>query len=349
MSTYTIERVFPFDQKRMKLIDKLLADQQIRRDPNLDYSCVLLDENRQIIATGSLFQNSLRCLAISQKYQGVGLLNKLVSHLVEEAYSRGYYHLFIYTKIVAANWFKGLGFYEIAHIGEELSFLENRQTGFADYLTQLENPSIVGNRIAAVVLNANPFTLGHLHLVEKACAENDWVHLFCVSQDSSLIPYQVRKELIKKGTRHLSNITYHDTGSYMISQATFPSYFQKNDLTVIDSQARLDTVIFTKIARSLNVTDRYVGEEPTSLVTQRYNLIMTNELPKQGITLHVIPRKTDTHGEIISASLVRQALKDGNNQLLEQFLPKTSFDFFNSAAAEPIIAIIKATTDVHHY
>ena len=69
----------------------------------------------------------------------------------------------------------------------------------------------------------------------------------------------------------------------IISNATFPSYFLKDKAAVIDSHARLDLAVFTKIAKALNITARYVGEEPTSQVTGLYNEIMREQLPKAGI------------------------------------------------------------------
>lgn len=108
-------------------------------------------------------------------------------------------------------------------------------------------------------MNANPFTLGHRYLVEQACKENDWLHLFMVSEDASYFPYAVRKRLIKEGTADLKNIIYHDSGPYIISSATFPSYFQKDDLAVIESHANLDLAIFVKIAERLGIKARYVG------------------------------------------------------------------------------------------
>lgn len=86
-------------------------------------------------------------------------------------------------------------------------------------------------------MNANPFTLGHLYLTERASAENDTVHLFMVSEDASLIPFKVRRRLVTEGTSHLDNIIYHDSGPYIISSATFPSYFQKDMDSVIESHA----------------------------------------------------------------------------------------------------------------
>ena len=55
-------------------------------------------------------------------------------------------------------------------------------------------------------MNANPFTLGHQYLIEKASKENDILHLFIVSEDKSIIPFNIRKKLIIEGTKHLNNI-----------------------------------------------------------------------------------------------------------------------------------------------
>ena len=203
-------------------------------------------------------------------------------------------------------------------------------------------------KVAAIVMNANPFTLGHQYLVEKAAAENDLVHLFMVSEDASLFPYAVRKQLIQEGTRHLSNLRYHDSGPYIISNATFPSYFLKDEAAVIDGHARLDLAVFTKIAAALNITARYVGEEPTSQVTGLYNQIMCEQLPKAGIECVVVPRK-EANGKAISASTVRQCMQSGDWDTLETLLPKTSLDYFRSPEAEPVLARIRNAGNVVHY
>lgn len=167
--------------------------------------------------------------------------------------------------------------------------MEKDPNGFTCYLDHLAEKKTPQGRIAAIVMNANPFTLGHRYLVEQACKENDWLHLFMVSEDASYFPYAVRKRLIKEGTADLKNIIYHDSGPYIISSATFPSYFQKDDLAVIESHANLDLAIFVKIAERLGIKARYVGEEPTSTVTRRYNEIMAQRLPEAGICCRIIP------------------------------------------------------------
>ena len=243
--------------------------------------------------------------------------------------------------------------------------MENRRTGFADYLDGLKRetdktlaskgaPTPAAPRTAALVMNANPFTNGHLYLVEKACAENDLVHLFMVSEDASLVPFAVRKRLIMEGTAHLPNLIYHESGPYVISSATFPSYFQKDETAVIESHAFLDLQVFAKIAAALNIGVRYVGEEPTSLVTGIYNRIMQEELPKAGVACVVVPRKeapagSASGGQAISASTVRQFLKEGRFDALLGLVPDSTLRYFESPEAAPVLARIRSEENVIHY
>lgn len=348
--SYSIGKVNPANHKELAEIDLLLSREGIRRDYNLDYTCAMYDEDYNIIATGSLFADSLRCLAVSKDHQGEGLMNQIVTHLINEQFERGNFHLFLYTKSCATKFFSDLSFYEIAKIDGKIAFMENRRNGFADYLQKLadESPETqVGQRIASIVMNANPFTLGHQYLVEKAAAENDIVHLFMVSEDQSLVPFEVRRKLILAGVAHLPNVVCHDSGSYIISSATFPSYFQKDDDAVIESHALVDVNIFVKIARKLGIQRRYVGDEPFSHVTHIYNRIMQQQLPEQGIECIVVERKA-VDGQIISASAVRQAIKDVNRDKLKIMLPVSSLHFFESDEAKPIIDKIKQTSDVSH-
>lgn len=350
MSEYTISKIYSSDKKNLKLIDELLLQEGIRKDANLDYTCAMFDTEMNVIATGSCFGNTLRCLAVSSKHQGEGLMNQIVSHLVEYQFSRGITHLFLYTKNVSAKFFKDLGFFEIVNIENQVVFMENKRTGFSDYLENLAKNNKVGEKKAALVMNCNPFTLGHQYLIEKAASENDVLHLFIVSEDSSLVPFAVRKKLVMEGTAHLKNICYHETGPYIISSATFPSYFQKDEVAVIESHANLDINIFTKIAKILDINRRYVGEEPNSLVTNIYNQIMQKKLPENDIECIIVPRKKyESTNKVISASTVRQAIKDGNFEILKELVPKTTLDFFLSKEAKPVIDKIRGEVNVIHY
>lgn len=347
MSEYALTQVSLPDKRMLGQVDALLVENGITRDANLDYICAMVDEENRVIATGSCFGATLRCFAVSQQHQGEGLLNEVVSHLMEYQMARGYTHLFLYTKIKSAKFFQSLGFYEIARVDGTLVFMENRRNGFPSYLSRLEKtarPGVSG----AIVMNANPFTLGHQYLVETAAGRCDTLHLFLLSEDASLVPFGVRKQLVQAGTAHLKNVVLHDSGPYIISNATFPSYFLKDDAAVIQGHAKLDLAIFVRIARALGVTVRFVGEEPTSQVTGLYNEIMTAQLPENGIDCVILPRK-EALGKAISASTVRAALQAGDWQTLSQLVPQTTLDYFRSSEAEPVLRRIRSAENVVHY
>lgn len=361
MSEYAISQIYPSDRRANTQINELLLAEGIRRDANLDYTCGMYDEEMNIIATGSCFGNTLRCMAVSSAHQGEGLMNQIVTHLISVQFERGNTHLFLYTKCNSAKFFGDLGFYEIARIDGQIVFMENRKTGFTSYLEKLKKETEQSEvfqrfscndpaktKIAALVMNANPFTLGHQYLVEKAASENDILHLFIVSEDQSLVPFSVRKKLVLEGTAHLKNIIYHESGPYIISNATFPSYFQKDADAVMESHANLDLTIFVRIAQALGINCRYVGEEPNSQVTGIYNEIMAKKLPENQIACKIIPRKK-ANDSVISASTVRTALKCDKIDLLKTLVPETTFRYFQSAEAAPVIEKIKAAQNVVHH
>ncbi|MDO4191851.1 MAG: [citrate (pro-3S)-lyase] ligase [Erysipelotrichaceae bacterium] len=346
MSDYSISQIYAQDTRANRQIDRLLEQEGIRRDPNLDYTCGMYDDEMNIIATGSCFGNTLRCMAVDHNHQGEGLMNEIVTHLIEKQYERGNIHLFLYTKCSSARFFSSLGFFEIARIPDQVVFMENKRNGFDQWLTSLERRE--GQKTGAIVMNANPFTLGHQYLTEYAAGQCDVLHLFMVSEDKSIFPYNIRKKLIKEGTAHLNNIIYHDSGPYIISSATFPSYFQKDEASVISSHAMLDLIIFTRIADQLGIRKRFVGEEPTSQVTGIYNSIMSSLLPEHGIECEIVPRKKD--GDmVISASTVRQAIHDGDQEILKRCLPVSTLNWLNSEEAVPVVSRIRNETDLIHY
>ena len=376
MPDYYISQISHTDKTVIQGVTALLNVEGIRLDANLDYTCGMYDDEMNIIATGSCFGNTLRCLAVSSEHQGEGLMNQIISHLIEVQFERGNTHLFLYTKCSSAKFFGDLGFYEIARIDGQIVFMENRRTGFKNYLKKLKESSALqlqtltkdtsantatlqsdnalpdtstaDRKIAALVMNANPFTLGHQYLVEKAARENDLLHLFIVSEDASLVPFKVRKQLVMEGTAHLDNICYHDSGPYIISNATFPSYFQKDENAVIESHAMLDLTVFTEIAQTLGINRRYVGEEPTSLVTGIYNNIMSEKLPENAIECIIVPRKTDGE-KAISASTVRQAIKDNDVDTLKKLVPESTLRYFESKEAKEVIERIWNSGNVIHY
>ena len=343
----TLTAISPRDTRAQNQVDALLEQEGIRRDGNLDYTCGLFDDNWRLVATGSCFGNTIRCLAVSNDRQGEGLLNQIATHLIEVQAEQGNTHLFLYTKPKSAKFFGDLGFYEIARVEGSLVFMENRSRGFSDYCAALGKTCREGAS-AAIVMNANPFTLGHLHLVEQAAAENDTVHLFVLSEEAGPIPFNLRKRLVEDGIAHLSNVFCHDSGPYIISSATFPSYFLRDEDAVIRTHAALDLEVFGKIASCLNITRRYVGEEKASHVTALYNEIMTARLPELGIECRVVPR-LEADGRPVSASTVRQAIHDGQLEDIRFLVPEATWKYFNSPDAQSVIEAIRREANIIHY
>ena len=93
-----------------------------------------------------------------------------------------------------------------------------------------------------------------------------------------------------------------------------------------------------KFQKYLNINIRYVGEEPTSLVTGIYNQLMIKKLPENGIKCIVVPRKMNIDGNnIISASGVREAIKKDKMDEIKNMVPECTYKFFNSEERKNIV------------
>lgn len=327
-------------RKDLKKLTDFLNSRGLEIDDDLNYA-VVLEEGNEIIASGAMSGPVLKCIAVKESREGEGLIGKIVTYLLLKAHHEEINHLFLFTRPDKTAVFTDLGFYEIARVEETAVLMENRKNGLSDFLQQLKKSKVDGNGIASIVMNCNPFTLGHLYLIEKTASENDHVHVFLVDENRSLFPTEVRIALVEEGTSHLDNITIHHTGMYMISTATFPSYFLKDSHKVVDAHGRMDLAIFTRhIAPALGITKRYAGEEPLCPVTSHYNELMSQLLPPAGIEVNVLKRKEEG-GKVISASRVRQMIADDEYESLAALVPSVTLEYLKSKEAESVINRIK--------
>lgn len=181
-------------------------------------------------------------------------------------------------------------------------------------------------KIGSIVMNCNPFTLGHQYLVEYAAAQVDYLYIFVVEEDKSYFKFEDRIELVKSGTSHLKNVKVLPSGQFIISALTFSEYFDKANLEGATIDTSLDVETFGRqIAPCLDISVRFVGEEPLDPITAQYNQSMKEILPKYGIELREIPRKC--LGGVISASRVRKCLKENNWDEIKRLVPKTTYLF----------------------
>jgi len=326
-----------YKSDRTKLED-FLNNHDLSLEKDIDYA-LCLEDNGTVVACGCSSGNVLKCIAVSSDYQGQSLTNTIMSYLRLKAYHDGTNSLFLYTKPENEMVFSELGFFPLAAAPGAI-LMENNKQGCSEYVSGLKRPE---DKIetAAIVMNCNPFTLGHRYLIEKACSENSAVHLFILREDLSVFPFEDRMNLVKEGTEDLKNLYIHEGRDYIISKATFPSYFLKEEKILNENHALLDLDLFSKlIAPELNITRRYVGEEPFCPVTSLYNRIMKETLPRQGIEIFEIPRRKSA-GRAISATQIRNALAEGRVDSIREMVPETTYNYLKSEKGSRIGKIIR--------
>ena len=109
-----------------------------------------------------------------------------------------------------------------------------------------------------------------------------------------------------EGVKDLDRVILHQTSDYIISAATFPTYFMKEKTEAGKANCRLDLELFGKrIAPELHITKRFVGTEPNCAVTDCYNVTMKEVLPGLGI--------------------VRQAVKEGKTEEIRGLVPESTW------------------------
>ncbi len=285
---------------------------------------VLIWDNDSLIAAGSRYGNVLKCIAVDESRQGEGLTATLITALEKDAFSEGIRHLFLYTKPQNKPMFRDLFFYPVAQT-ETVLLMENKKDGINEFLSSFD--AHICGKSGCVVANCNPFTSGHRYLIEKASKECDILYVFVVSEDKSRFSACDRMEMVKRGTADILNVRVLPTGPYLISSATFPTYFLKDRGNAEQVKCLLDIEIFIKYyAPKFNITTRYVGTEPLSTTTKQYNKELKKLLPAHGIEIKELER-FEISNVPVSASQVRALIDAGNKERVKSLVPHTTYDF----------------------
>ena len=193
----------------------------------------------------------------------------------------------------------------------------NINTSTSHHLTTTTPPRGV------VVMNCNPFTLGHRYLIEQAAKQVERLYVMVVREDCSLFAYTERKAMVEQGVADIENVNVIDGSNYAISRATFPTYFLKRLDDAADTQMQLDLDLFRRhIAPALGATVRFVGTEPTDQLTRRYNQLMHEALTD----VREIDRLAKD-GNAVSASRVRKAMEEGDMNTIRQLVPPTTLPY----------------------
>lgn len=312
-------------------IEQFLAASGLRLD-EVDYYAALVDEESgDIIAGGGLWRDIIKCVAVSDGHQGEALANTIVSHLIARANAEGHHCVKLYTKPQNRQLFESLSFRLLAEAPQAI-LMETGVGGIGKYSQALRLISAKRQAAAAsatlpqagvIVMNANPFTLGHRRLVEQAAAQVGTLYVLIVKEDCSVFSYAERKDMVSRGVADLANVCVVDGSDYAVSKATFPTYFLKRLSDASDTQMLLDLDLYGRhIAPALSATVRFVGSEPTDALTCRYNKLMQTTLPDVRVM-----QRYEVDGEPVSASRVRMALVKNNLSAAAPLVPPTTLPY----------------------
>jgi [citrate (pro-3S)-lyase] ligase len=322
-----------FDQPTESEARAFIGSLGLRFEPGYD-ELVGLYENGELIACGARAGYVLKMIAIAPSHQGTDILGALVTRLILSGLAAGQETLSIFTLPQNVASFEALNFRMLATYGT--AALLEHGPGLEAYLAA-HAAQVTPGRNGAIVLNGNPFTLGHRHLVEFAARQVDHLFVFVVSEDCSVFPFAERFRLAVEGTAHLPHVTVLETSRYSVSAGTFPSYFLKRLDEAAGAQMNIDLQLFAqRIAPAFHIACRFVGEEPLCPTTAAYNRVMAQVLAANAIQMVELPR-LEAAGTPVSASRVRAALAAGDFGNLEKLVPPSTLAFLRSPAAQAII------------
>jgi [citrate (pro-3S)-lyase] ligase len=335
----------------LKQLDAFLTPLGFRFDRRaVDYTMVLYDAQGKIAGTGSYQGQVLKYVVVAPSHRATDVSSVIVTHLVR-LLMKQHRQIFAFTRPGNAKSFVRLGFKEVATAEPLYTLLEFGYRSIQDYRDYLQSRKAANATppISSIVVNCNPFSNGHKHLIETAALQSKVVYLFVVQEDRSVFPFKDRWKLVEEGTRHLANVVTLKGGPYVVSGATFPRYFLQNETPdlVVKNQAELDVTIFAQhIVPTLGITRRYVGTEPYSATTRAYNTAMKEILTNHGVEVIEIERKssgTDARGNpnYISATKIREAIREDNLTAIWDFLPPCTQVYLQSSLSETARAKLK--------
>ena len=352
-----IQTLNPATPRQRQRIEAFLKRNALRID-DMNYYAAVLDDDGEMIAGGGLKDDVIKCVAVDDAHKGEAIANTLVSHLISHANQEGYGCIKLFTKPKNRQLFESLSFRLLAEapeailmetgIGgisntvEALKKIKEESEKYKEYNKECkednkeckEDTSYLNTSTpqhlnttmqptGCIVMNCNPFTLGHRYLIEQAAKQVERLYVMVVREDCSLFAYRERKAMVEQGVADIENVSVIDGSDYAISRATFPTYFLKRLDDAADTQMLLDLDLFRRhIAPALGATVRFVGTEPTDQLTRRYNQLMHEALKD----VREINR-LEKDGNAVSASRVRKAMEEGDMNTIRQLVPPTTLPY----------------------
>lgn len=333
----------PSIPRQRRRIEQFLGDNGLRLD-DVDYYAALVDETTdEIVAGGGLKGDVIKCVAVADGHKGEAVANQIVSHLIAQANADGHQCVKLFTKPQNRQMFESMSFRFLAEAPKAI-LMETGIGGIKRYSEELKSekgkvkseksngklhhltpstPQPIMPQSGIIIMNCNPFTLGHRYLIEQAAQQVQTLYILVVREDCSMFGYDERKAMIVRGVAHINNVVVCDGSEYSISATTFPTYFLKSLSDASDTQMTLDIDLYRRhIAPALGATVRFVGTEPDDPLTRRYNELMKSMLPD----VREVARLQQS-GVAVSASRVRKAIVENHLALAARLVPPTTVPY----------------------
>lgn len=343
-----MHELYPAIPRQRRRIEGFLQANGLRYD-DVDYYAALVDESSdEIVAGGGLKGGVIKCVAVADGHKGEAVANQIVSHLIAKANAAGHQCVKLFTKPQNRPLFESLSFRFLAEAPEAI-LMETGVGGIAKYSEELRAKSeecncylLAGRNsvevdstklsvdtvkwsVGVIVMNCNPFTLGHRYLIERSSELVERLYVVVVREDCSMFSYSERKAMVSQGVKDLGNVVVVDGSDYAVSATTFPTYFLKRISDATDTQILLDLDIYLRhIAPALGANVRFVGSEPTDPLTRRYNELMRQQLGDDHIC--EIPRM-EKYGSVVSASRVRRAIEANSLWQAIKLVPSSTIPY----------------------
>ena len=289
-------------------VEAFLRENGLRME-ELDHYYACTSPDGSILAGAGIKADIIKCVAVAPSARSEGFMLPLLSRVVSDAAAKGVLNLKVFTKPENREIFESIGFKVLASAPKAV-LMENGRglEKYCEYLLCQRQPS--ARKCGVIVMNANPFTLGHKYLIDKALEQVDHLFVIPVKEDASAFPYSERLAMIRSANASPAHadarITVLEGSDYCISAATFPTYFLKDLSDAAETQMRLDIDLFERhIMPALGATVRFVGSEPL-----------------------------DPRLEAISASRARAAIEAGDYAAAAALCPVTTHPYLLAALAE---------------
>lgn len=191
-----------------------------------------------------------------------------------------------------------------------------------------------------IYLAANPLTLGHEYLIQKALETVDVLYLGSNDSPKLSLSFDLRKQFLetieKKYSENGKKVIFFPVSKLKNSLVTFAPYLDKNLFKNKEYSFINEHNLTFDVMNVLKCLYRFFGTEPQDPITQNY----LNEfiyLEKDKSIKSIIFPRLELNGQVVSSSYCRKLIKEKDFENLKYFVSKEIFEILKNYYKSDII------------